>query len=325
MTKAKGHDPAVFPPPMDLPKLNSVEEVVSLLRRGNHRLYVRPAGEIPRSPDRWYVARNPLPSSAADPLVRIHRTESAAPGAEYLGACFDGIIQGDAIAEVPESVCTQIESKLDSDEPIRWLSTRPIVRTFLYLDISDFSTYPPGQQALIVACLPKFVSEAQKGRRAEHTGTPQQMICTGDGYIFVFLDPVAATWFAAQLATEIDYAVAKPMGSVEIHYRMGIHIGEVFPFEEGAERNRWNFAGDGINGGRRVLDAIGRNADDLVFLSGDVVKSIHAKAECSTGFGEIMQYLVNRGRRKDKHKKPWRVYELNHRDAASNSRQIKPS
>lgn len=297
--------------------VKSKAQLVELLRSNSLRLFVNPGGRGDRSEIHPGGSRQDgsIPVFASRPLLENERT---------LGPCPDGLIRGEQVAWITPELREEVNRCLLSDaEELRRLSSWPIVRTFVYLDISDFSTLPPGHQALIVTSLPTFVSEAQRGRRPEHTGTPEQMICTGDGYIFVFVEPVAAAWFAAQLATEIDYAVAKPKDLVEIHYRMGVHIGEVFPFEERADR--WNFTGDGINGGRRVLDAIGKNADDLVFLSGDVVKAIHAKAEISTGFGEIMQYLVNRGRRKDKHDKPWRVYELNHRDAASNSKEIRPS
>ncbi|MCC6738840.1 MAG: hypothetical protein IT452_07320 [Planctomycetia bacterium] len=130
---------------MDLPKFKSLEEVVQFLRRFNHRLYVRPLGEIPHSSGPWYVVRTQLITSAPDPLVRIYRAESTVAEERTLGACFDGLKQGVPIAEVPESVCKAIESKLDSDDDIRWLSTRPITRCFVYLDISDYSTYPSGQ------------------------------------------------------------------------------------------------------------------------------------------------------------------------------------
>ncbi|MCC6738254.1 MAG: hypothetical protein IT452_04355 [Planctomycetia bacterium] len=168
----------------------------------------------------------------------------------------------------------------------------------------------------MLEALPRLVKDAQVCDRANHTGNPKKVISSGDGYIFVFLDPEEATWFAAQLATRIEHAVAKKTVPVEIHFRMGIHIGEVYPFEEDGIAEKWNLAGDGINGGKRVIDAIGPDADDLVFLSGQVVTAIYAKSDSPTGHAEILDYLVNRGRKKDKHGKAWRVYELNHRNAA---------
>jgi hypothetical protein len=74
----------------------------------------------------------------------------------------------------------------------------------------------------------------------------------------------------------------------------------------------WNYIGDGINGGQRVLAAAGKDSDDVVFLSGQVKRKLTAYpgelAECRL----ILDNLNNRGRKEDKHKNFWRIYEVNY-------------
>lgn len=297
-----------------LARPTSVGEVVALLRSRAVRLYAFPGDSDRRTVGLWRVATRHS-SQHADPLLTIHSTSAESIEDRPLQRGFDGLKGGPAIAEVPQSVCEQIEKLLDTDHEVRWLSARPIVRCFVYFDISDYSTYPAGQQALMVAALPRLVAAARDCRQKECTGDPERIFCSGDGYIFMFPDSTSAAWFAAQLANRIDTAVVPKDVPVEIHYRMGVHVGEVFPFEEAP--GKWNFAGDGINGGKRVIDAIGRDADDLIFISEEVRKAVTDKLEHPRAHSDILANLVNRGRRKDKHKRTWRVYELNHRNAVS--------
>jgi hypothetical protein len=93
----------------------------------------------------------------------------------------------------------------------------------------------------------------------------------------------------------------------EFHFRMGLHVGPVRWFWD-PRYQRWNYVGQGINGGNRVLSAIGKETDDVVFVSGDVRAAIRAEQVGST----LPKFMHNRGRRADKHNRLWRVYELNH-------------
>ena len=77
------------------------------------------------------------------------------------------------------------------------------------------------------------------------------MLCIGDGYIFVFDDSVSATYFAAFLAQLVESMISNKR-IVEFHFRMGVHVGKVFGFYD-IGRDGWNYVGDGINGGNRVL------------------------------------------------------------------------
>ena len=112
---------------------------------------------------------------------------------------------------------------------------------------------------------------------------------------------------------------------------MGVHVGEVYCFWDlgrGQQRNSddektddektddeirgdWNYIGDGINGGNRVLSAIGKGTDDVLFISGAVRKKL-MDSPFTNDKKDLIDNLHNRGRRKDKHGKPWRVYEVNH-------------
>jgi class 3 adenylate cyclase len=140
----------------------------------------------------------------------------------------------------------------------------------------------------------------------ESIGQAEAALCIGDGYIYVWNEAIGATRFAANLASEIERSVAAGKAP-DFHFRMGVHVGPVRWFRDPG-RDGWNYTGGGINGGNRVLSAIGKETDDVVFVSGEVRRAIAKDNEKSP----LLQALHNRGRRADKHGKPWRVYELNH-------------
>jgi class 3 adenylate cyclase len=179
----------------------------------------------------------------------------------------------------------------------------PIVRSFVYLDISDFSKIPDGVQLLVIQSLLNLSAKARVG-----IGSIEAELCIGDGYIYVWDSPRGAVWYASKLAKQIEEAVANER-SPEFHFRIGVHVGPVRCFLDPGRKN-WNYVGDGINGGNRVLNAIGKETDDVVFVSGQVRNALLKDTDpMSKAF---VAALLNRGRKKDKHDKPWRVYELNH-------------
>jgi class 3 adenylate cyclase len=215
-------------------------------------------------------------------------------------------------------ISQQLRSDLDrdvqnEDSKVRRISSIPIDRTFAYLDISDFSKYKPGQEALIINSLIQVVHEESfwtglgKGVFLKF----EAMLCIGDGYIFVFKDPMEGAYFAAYLAQLIETLVANKLLPVEFHFRMGVHVGPVYSFWDPGRKD-WNYIGDGINGGNRVLAAVGKDQDDVVFLSGQVRHAIFALQRTRTKASNLLGCLINRGRKADKHGNPWRVYELNH-------------
>jgi class 3 adenylate cyclase len=141
----------------------------------------------------------------------------------------------------------------------------------------------------------------------------EAMLCIGDGYIFVFEAPLTATYFAAYLAHLIELSVARKRLPVNFHFRIGIHVGEVYTFWDPG-RDNWNYIGAGINGGNRVLSAIEKHYDDILYVSGEVREAIMADRNVPWMAPEVLKCLHNRGRQLDKHGNPWRVYELNHTD-----------
>ncbi|MCH8047608.1 MAG: hypothetical protein IID44_28265 [Planctomycetes bacterium] len=222
----------------------------------------------------------------------------------------DGIVasKSDAYICVTDSLFHKVENELHDDtSDIRRLSNWPIERSFIYVDVSDFSTYPPGQQALIVNSIQRIVFTPEMWKfRLE----VEASLCIGDGFIFVMRDAVRAAGFAAGLANRIEFMVAKNLVPVQFHFRMGAHVGEVYCFWDFG-RNGWNFIGEGINGGNRVLSAIGKDADDVLFVSAEMRQKL-VTAPYDNLNKDLVANLHNRGRRKDKHGKPWRVYEVNH-------------
>jgi class 3 adenylate cyclase len=137
------------------------------------------------------------------------------------------------------------------------------------------------------------------------------MLCLGDGYIFVFRSPMHATYFAAHLAALMEMLVARGLIPVEIHFRMGVHVGPVYCFWDPG-RNGWNYIGEGINGGQRVFSAIGRETDDILFISSQVRQALLASSEEEPTARLILANAQNKGRRLDKHGNAWRAYEVNH-------------
>ena len=205
---------------------------------------------------------------------------------------------------VAESLLRQLDFALtDQGSEIWKLCAIPVTKSFVYLDVSDFSTYSPIEQTLIVNSINQLSSKAPRIAMvnvAEAFEDIEARLCIGDGYIYCFTNPMFATFFAGMLASKIEVAVARREVPVEFHFRMGIHTGPVYHFWDPGRRD-WNYVGDGINGGSRVLEAIGKGADDLVFMSSAVRGHILASRESEIPYREIRKSLINRGRRDDKH------------------------
>jgi class 3 adenylate cyclase len=201
----------------------------------------------------------------------------------------------------------------NEDSDVRHISSLPVFRTFVYIDVSDFSKYDAGEEALIINSLSAIVYDASMwtGVATRVYRTFKTMLCIGDGYIFVFDEPVKATLFAGYLAELIEVLVANDELPVNFHFRMGAHVGSVYSFWDPG-RAGWNYVGDGINGGNRVLAAVGKAQDDTVFISSQLRTAVQASKSEDFRRSLILTCLTNRGRKADKHGNPWRVYELNH-------------
>jgi hypothetical protein len=218
-------------------------------------------------------------------------------------------------------VSFNLGEKMRSDLPddmstARRLSSWPITRSFVYIDVSDFTRTHPGCQALIVNSIQAVVNNSSLWHYGYARDLCQQIearLCIGDGYIYVFQKPEAGTFFAAYLARLIEELAAADKLPVAFHFRMGVHVGLVFCFWDKGREN-WNYIGDGINGGNRVLEAIGKEMDDVVFISGSVRRELMARNNSQSPFPQILRCLHNRGRKADKHGNLRRVYELNHSD-----------
>jgi hypothetical protein len=128
--------------------------------------------------------------------------------------------------------------------------------------------------------------------------------------IFVLRDPWKAAFFATYLANLIEVLAAKGILPITFHFRMGAHFGNVYRFFDPG-RNDWNYIGDGINGGQRVLGAVGKDTDDVLYISAELRQTM-VKQTKPQHFPAIVEDAHNRGRKADKHGNPWRVYEINH-------------
>lgn len=198
------------------------------------------------------------------------------------------------------------------ESDVRRFSSWPIDRTFVYVDISEFSTFDSGYEVMLINTLATIVHSQKWWNYSWAYNCFEKFeaeLCIGDGFIYVFDAPDVAVYFSGYLANLVDVLGAKAI-IPELHYRMGIHSGMTFCFWDPQEK--WNYTGSAINGGNRVISAIGKDLDDVVFLSGEVRSRIIAMGVDSQFGVGIVDSLENRGTKKDKHGNRWRVYQLNH-------------
>lgn len=226
--------------------------------------------------------------------------------------------QGDSVRSQPSSlyVGSNLLQRLaddltDEDSTTRKLSSLPVNKTFVYVDISDFSKHSAAHQALIINALVKITTDASYwfnspyGNRSHNE--LEASLCIGDGYIFVSRRSTSGVLFAAYLARLIESLVARKHVP-EFHFRIGVHTGEVYRFwdwgrggveADGTTHGDWNYIGDGINIGQRIISAIGSGMDDVVFASAETRQALEGDAEHPAA--EMLPHLHNRGRRADKH------------------------
>lgn len=228
-----------------------------------------------------------------------------------------GLIEAHSTIFAPISVLEQINKQLrDEDADVRRISTWPIDRAFVYIDVSDFSKERPGRQMFITSSIIRSVMNdaywpGSMGQNAREG--MEKPICIGDGYIFIFKKPANAALFAGFLAHLIELLAARGKLPVDFHFRIGAHVGPVYSFWDPG-RDDWNYIGDGIIGGQRVVGAIGKDLDDVVFVSSEIRQHLIAQDNGMGFIHDILAHLHNRGRRADKHGQLRRVYELNHSD-----------
>ena len=89
-------------------------------------------------------------------------------------------------------------------------------------------------------------------------------------------------------------------------FRMGIHIGEVFRIWDMPDEKaggRWNYIGDGINGGQRILETT-RCTSDVIHVSEEAQNSL-GRERGADFFGRISEYMDKSGR-------TWRYCNLKH-------------
>jgi class 3 adenylate cyclase len=265
-------------------------------------------------PGKGFTAQERWARARADELVRLCEAWAFDPSSGEPEAP-SGIVPRPTDCWMPTAVWRDLTRSLEEeDQDVRRISSWPLERTLVYLDVSDFSKYKPGQEALIINSLVRLVQHDAYwpvGGASRLNRLHEAMMCIGDGYIFVFQEPMVGAYFAAYLAQLIEALVAKRALPVEFHFRMGVHVGAVYSFWDPGRRD-WNYIGDGINGGHRVLTAIDNGYDDQVFISGEVRQALMASPSRYLYTSALLANLHNRGRRLDKHGRPWRVYEVGH-------------
>jgi class 3 adenylate cyclase len=305
-------------PPFDI-LFETRDEVVQFCKDHMARLIVRQDGSGRAALGHGRSVASPPGTGRIFSLLTAISPWPGSPAGDEI----DGIVGVESRLWVPEALDRSLAGELDDEaSDVRRQSTWPIRRAFVYADISDFSKFRPGQQALMVdgfgriARWHDFWAGDPLAERAR--ADLETMLCIGDGYIFVFKDSAHATYFAAHLAALIELLGARTMVPVEIHFRMGVHVGPVYCVWD-LGRNDWNYIGEGINGGQRVMSVIGRETDDVVFISSRVRQDLLASSDGEGPARLILANAQNRGRRHDKHGNPWRVYEVNHANLISDS------
>jgi hypothetical protein len=310
------NDPIIIPTKEELVrycKANSVMLFSELVAKTRHIVQCRGTREFPDT------TIMPPVSGSATTHFNLQKVVT--------GGMAGGISGKDMDVFVPRSVYEEINKDLHNEgDDIRRLSSWTLPRAFVCLDVSDFSMNPPGQQTLIV----NQINQLLRSKSWDLQGIAEEpqleaQLCTGDGYIYVCCDPRRATFFGARLAYLIDKAVSQKKSPVEFHYRMGIHFGEVYSFWDPG-RKGWNYLGEGINGATRILESIGKDIDDVVYVSGTIrdlflgepeEDALYSHKSGRTLYEVIRDSMDNKGRRRDKHNEIRRVFQLNHTKIAT--------
>jgi hypothetical protein len=236
--------------------------------------------------------------------------------ANVLASEIAGVVGTPAMILVSDSLLQTLNDELqNADSEVRRVSSLPVERSFVYVDVSDFSKYKPAQQALVInliGMITRHLDSWQNAKAAQSKDDLETSLCIGDGYIFVFRHAWYATFFAAYLAYLLDVYNARGLTTLDVHFRASVHTGEVLSFWD-FHRQGWNYIGAGITGGQRVLSVVGKDQDDVVFVSSQTRRKILAcRSKLPRYLMDIPNHLQNRGRRKDKHDVYWRVYEVDH-------------
>jgi hypothetical protein len=239
----------------------------------------------------------------------------AAPVGSWAAASDPQIYGEPCPLRVSKSLLDEMDRRLQDDDldVISKIAAKPVERTFVYFDVSDFSKQPSGHQAIIINTLTSLGGKSGEWTLAceDPRREQERSLCIGDGYIFAFRHAAPAVRFAGFLADRIYLGVAQGE-IIEFHFRSGVHTGPVYRFWDGSD---WNYVGQGINDARRILEAVGRNQDDVVFISDETRTQVtrHHAGSGADFLDPSIGFLQNRGRRQDKHGGYHRVYELNHR------------
>jgi class 3 adenylate cyclase len=256
----------------------------------------------------------PANGNGDGPYVRFYRLQQSAAAGKYSAAAFSDASIHPVVASlcVTEEVMSEMHRMLAEQGAgeLQNIWSIPVERTFVYFDVSDFSKYPAGQQALIINVITVLSSRTSRWPIAieDVREKCERRMCIGDGYIFVFTKAAHAASFAAYLACRVERLIAD-RNLMEFHFRVGIHTGPVYRFWDGGD---WNYVGTGINDARRILEAIGTKQDDVVFMSHETRQEIARTQASQSVLNPVYNYLQNRGRRADKHGVLRRVYEVNH-------------
>lgn len=91
-----------------------------------------------------------------------------------------------------DALMQDLNKKLGEDpgSDIWALCNWPVMRSFVYVDVSDFSRQPAAHQAIIINTLTRITNpgSAPMQQIVEIAGYYESRLCIGDGYIFVFAD-----------------------------------------------------------------------------------------------------------------------------------------
>ena len=219
----------------------------------------------------------------------------------------------------PAQLLGELEKGLiNDDSEIRRRSDYPVTRTFVYIDLSDFSQKPMQHQLISIVDLGKVLRSAlfagyQPPAATGPLDSLESSLCIGDGYILVYRSAWEACFRACLLAEVIEQLIAKSL-IIDLHFRIAVHTGDVCRFWDAVPGapERWNYVGAGIIDTQRVLDAMGKTQDDVVYISAEARRVAREENERRNTQDPVEQHLINRGRHVDKHGVPHRIYEANH-------------
>ncbi len=185
-------------------------------------------------------------------------------------------------------------------------SSKSMIATVLFLDIVSYTKLSVSKQIE----LKKWFNNRIWGFLSEIEESTRIILDTGDGAAIGFLQhPEQAIEVALQFRQAL--MESRQQECPELQIRMGINLGPVNILQD--MNGQSNMLGDGINDAQRIMSFA---KPDHIYISRSYYDVISRLS------GEYVKWLVYRGTEKDKHGRPYQVYEVTKGGGADSAKQV---